>query len=519
MHWALEKAQELISKHPDTDSFVCASGISPSGSIHVGNFREVVTTYFVVKSLRKLGKKVRFIFSWDDYDRLRKVPKNIDPSFEQYIGMPYAEIPDPFGCHSSYAEHFEREFEESLAVFGIEADFIYQSKEYKSGRYNQNILRALERRGEIYDILMQFKTQHATEEERENFFPITVYCQACKKDNTQVQSFDLLTSVVEYACQCGERATVNVLAATNIKLNWKIDWPMRWMTENVVFEPGGRDHSAETGSYNVSKVIAKEIFDYEAPDYVAYEFIGIKGSNGKMSSSAGNTITPSELLKIYVPELILFIFSKYRPGAAFNIGLDEDVLRNYSEYDRLKTSYRAGRLKEDDLSYSLGLVEMSDDLDRTPKFNQLAGVLPLVNFDVHILQDVLAKVGVNHTIAEIAAVSQRVEYWIKNWYPENMIYLNTAPDQEYYSTLDEREKGWLKGLCEIVRNSANWSDDEVLQAVYDLCHDEDKKVKKNNQKILFAHIYRLVLNNDSGPRLPLLIKTVGIDKILALLDF
>lgn len=71
---------------------MCASGISPSGSVHIGNFREIITTYFVVRALQKLGKNTRFIFSWDDFDRFRKVPKNIDSSYEKYIGMPYSEI-------------------------------------------------------------------------------------------------------------------------------------------------------------------------------------------------------------------------------------------------------------------------------------------------------------------------------------------------------------------------------------------------------------------------------------------
>ena len=75
IYWAYEVAHELIRKHPNKEMFVCASGISPSGSVHIGNFREIVTTYFVVRALQDLGKKTRFIFSWDDYDRFRKVPK------------------------------------------------------------------------------------------------------------------------------------------------------------------------------------------------------------------------------------------------------------------------------------------------------------------------------------------------------------------------------------------------------------------------------------------------------------
>ena len=80
--------------------------------------------------------------------------------------MPYCDIPDPHGCHNSYAEHFEKEFEKSLQAFGIEVEFIYQHAEYRSGRYNENILESLYKRKEIYDILMGFKTECIDEEEK-----------------------------------------------------------------------------------------------------------------------------------------------------------------------------------------------------------------------------------------------------------------------------------------------------------------------------------------------------------------
>ena len=182
-----------------------------------------------------------------------------------------------------------------------------------------------------------------------------------------------------------------------MKLNWKIDWPMRWMIEDVIFEPGGRDHSSETGSYNVSKEIAREIFNCEAPQYVAYDFIGIKGHHEKMSSSSGNSITPRDLLKVYVPEVILFMFAKYRPGAAFHIGLDEDVIRNYTEYERLKDSYENKTLKNEDLFDAIKLSRLDSQFKEYPKFNQVAGTLPLLNFDSSILQDILrGMIGAMH---------------------------------------------------------------------------------------------------------------------------
>ncbi|MCM1992146.1 lysine--tRNA ligase [Oceanirhabdus seepicola] len=519
MHWAQRIAEDLIRKYPEKEVFVCASGISPSGSVHIGNFREIITTYFVVRALQKLGKKTRFIFSWDDFDRFRKVPKNIDSSYEKYIGMPYSEIPDPYGCHGSYAEHFESEFEEALRVFGIDVEFIYQSKEYKSGRYNENILYALKERKKIYDILMRFKTQQPTEEEKNSFYPITLYCESCRKDNTTIESFEESTGEIQYGCKCGNSGCVKVLEADNIKLNWKIDWPMRWMGEDVIFEPGGADHSAETGSYNVSKVICREIFNHQAPEYAAYAFIGIKGANGKMSSSAGNIITPGELLKIYTPEIILFMFSKYMPNAAFNIGLDDDVLRNYSEFERYSNANEMGRLSDEDIKYSLELSYLGAENSNLPKFGQMAGIFPLVNFDINTLQHVLNKAGESYSIDKIKILSDRIYHWINEWNQEKAISIRVVKDKEYYDSLSDKEKDWLNGLCDVIENSENQDNTSLMKDLYDVCHDDDKKIKKANQKSLFSIVYKLVLNSDSGPRLPLLIKTVGIEGCLNLLKF
>lgn len=99
MHWSEKLAEEIIRRNPDKEEYVCAAGISPSGSIHIGNFRDIATSLFVVKSLIKKGKKARLLFSWDEYDRLRKIPVNVqkvNSDMEKYIGYPYVDVINPF---------------------------------------------------------------------------------------------------------------------------------------------------------------------------------------------------------------------------------------------------------------------------------------------------------------------------------------------------------------------------------------------------------------------------------------
>ena len=99
MHWSEKIAKDIIKRSPDKEEYVCAAGISPSGYIHIGNFRDIATSYFVYKALIKQGKKARLLFSWDEFDRFRKVPvnvKEIAPELENEIGKPYVDVKDPY---------------------------------------------------------------------------------------------------------------------------------------------------------------------------------------------------------------------------------------------------------------------------------------------------------------------------------------------------------------------------------------------------------------------------------------
>jgi lysyl-tRNA synthetase class 1 len=157
LFWSDQLAFGVTRKFPDEDTYVCASGISPSGLVHAGNFREIITTDFVVKSLKNRGEKARFIYSWDDYDRFRKVPENVPDEFEKYIGLPLTEVPDPEGCHDSYAEHFEARLEEELEGLHMDIEFIRQSEMFQKGKYTELIRKAMNKREEIKEILDRYR--------------------------------------------------------------------------------------------------------------------------------------------------------------------------------------------------------------------------------------------------------------------------------------------------------------------------------------------------------------------------
>ena len=151
--------------------------------------------------------------------------------------------------------------------------------------------------------------------------------------DTKISSYDSNTGDVVYSCSCGHNDTLNINNATNVKLQWKVDWPMRWMVEKVTFETGGIDHSASNGSKAVSERVAREIYNFEPPMYIPYNFIGIKGGGAKMSSSTGNVLTITDLLKVYDPNIIWWFYARFDNMHAFDIALDKNIDENQSDLD------------------------------------------------------------------------------------------------------------------------------------------------------------------------------------------
>ena len=182
MHWADQTAQRIVQQKGKKDKYVLAAGITPSGTIHLGNFREIITVDLIDKALKDLGHKTRFIYSWDDFDRFRKVPKNIPKSYEKYIGMPVSDIPSPFDKKKSYARFFEEEFEKQLEKVGIRPEFIQQSVMNKKCKYAKLIKLAVEKRKEIMAVLNKYRKEPLSED----WWPVVVYCEKCKKDCTKI---------------------------------------------------------------------------------------------------------------------------------------------------------------------------------------------------------------------------------------------------------------------------------------------------------------------------------------------
>ena len=528
MHWSEKIAQEIIRRRPEKEEYVCAAGISPSGTVHIGNFRDVATSYFVVKALRKMGKKARLLFSWDEYDRLRKIPVDVakvDGDMEQYIGRPYVDVPNPFEDREqfpNYAAHFEHIFETSMERFGIEMDYRRQGEMNRSGKYVELVLRALSKRGEIFDILDSFRTQEAQPGEREAYYPVSIYCPCCRKDTTTIVSYDDETHVARYRCACGHEGNFDFTKDFHCKLAWKVDWPMRWLYEGVDFEPGGKDHASPTGSYQTSRVISEKIFGYEAPLFQGYEFIGIRGSTGKMSGSSGLNLSPDALLKIYQPEVILWLYSKTEPTRAFDFCFDEGILKQYFEFDRMLESCRSGKADELTQAIMYNCTVAGREIHTVP-MSLLVQMGSVVDFNVPMLETVFEKIGTPYKEADFADRLERAKYWLEQCAPDQVNRLRTTRNWEVYEALDAQGKQEVADLFAYL-SADGYSLDELNTAIYAIPAkvrglEPGTKELKAAQSVFFQNVYQLLIGKTKGPRLYLFLYAIDKARYLKLLDF
>ncbi len=514
-HWADSTAEKIVRQKGEKDVYVCASGITPSGTVHIGNFREIISVELVVRALRELGKKVRFIYSWDDYDVFRKVPKNMPEQelLEGYLRKPITLVPDTRSGCSSYAEANEKDLEALLPTVGVEPEYIYQAKRYRSAYYAEGIRRALERREEIRAILNEHRTKPLPEE----WWPASVFSTFNDRDNTTVLDWDGEWGLT-YRCEdTGNEETLDLRTTAAVKLPWRIDWPMRWKHEGVDFEPAGKDHHSEGGSFDTGRRIVKEIFEGESPVTFQYDFIRIKGRGGKISSSSGEVVGLPEVLEIYQPEIVRYLFAGTKPNSEFAISFDLDVLKIYEDYDRCERIYfgaqEVGEKKKfkESRIYELSQVHgVPEKMPMQVPFRHLCNLLQINSGDIKTVLSQFDLDDEQYRRLKVRAVC--AWNWIRNFSPEDFRFrLQGAEDAVV--ELDDQQRRVLEAMRGEVEKLDDHTEESLGTAIYDIARNEEIE-----PKALFSMVYRVLIGKEKGPRLAGFLFIVGKEKVLKILS-
>lgn len=521
-HWADAAAERIVRTRGERDRYVLAAGITPSGVVHFGNVREIITPELIARALRRLGYGVRFIYLWDDYDPFRSVPANLPGSgWERFLGAPLAEMPDPYGAADSYAGHFAGVFQDRMALLGIAPEWMSQAELYTRGAYAAGVRTALAHRRALREIL----NRHRRRPLADDWWPVEVYCGCGAGLAGAVPVEWDGADALSYRCSACDRLRVaDLRRGGGVKLGWRIDWPMRWAHHGVDFEAAGKDHHSAGGSWDTAAPIARQVFGVEPPATLKFDWVNVRGA-GAMASSSGRLISVTDALAVYQPEVVRYLFARTRPDREFDVSFDLDVLKTYEDYDRAarihggaEPAAEARRVREG-RAVELSQVAAGDPAGdpaggQAVPFRHLCNLLQIRDGDVDGV--VAGLPGADGGRLRVRA--QCAWHWITTHAPDGFRFrlrAAGAPPVPVSAPVAAAVAGLRRRLARPAGGPPDGGapdPKELHQAFYDLAAAHGLEARE-----LFAQLYRILIGKERGPRLAEFIVAIGVSRIDALL--
>jgi lysyl-tRNA synthetase class 1 len=491
--------------------------------------------HLVADEIRRRGVACRHLLSWDDYDRLRKVPADVPGEYAEHLGRPLTSVPDPYGCHESWAEHFKAPLRAALAEIGVVVEEISQTQMYESGAYRAQVLTAMRRRTEIHRVLRRYRTASTADpdgtEETGGYYPYRPYCATCGRDSTTITAYDDETTKLAYTCAFGHSGSFELAEPSRGKLVWKVDWPMRWAYEGVTMEPAGVDHSSPGSSFTVGSHLVRDVFGGEPPFYVPYSFVGSPGA-AKMSGSRGRAPTPADSLGILEAPILRWLYARRKPNQSITVAFDQEVGRLYDEWDALCRRVADGTAKvADAVAHGRSVATSTMVLPQTPRtlpFRTLASIVDVTSGNERQMLRILNEVAGDGPVRRLGEFQPRLDKaraWVTQYVPaEERTQVRTEPDITRLATLSDVQRQAIRTLLDGLDD--HWS----LSGLTALVYGVPKLVRglpvdspptpelKVAQREFFALLYQLLVGRDTGPRLPTLLLSLGRARIRALLS-
>ncbi|HVL86790.1 MAG TPA: lysine--tRNA ligase [Candidatus Thermoplasmatota archaeon] len=512
VHWADVLARDVADE--SAGPHVLATAITPSGPIHVGNMREVLTTDAVHRALLDRGARSELLYIGDTYDPLRKVYPFLDKgTYEEHVGKPLSEIPcpgpdgKPARCHPSYAHHFLEPFLQALSELGVRPRVMLAHEMYERGDYVEATLRALERTTAIRDILVRVAKREG--KIPESYLPFNVQCERCRRLNGPVPLL-YETPYVEYACKaCGHEGRKDVRQGGGGKLPWRVDWPARWWFLGVTFEAMGKDHAAAGSSWDTGVEIVRDVYGRQPPARTVYEFIQLKGV-GAMHSSTGTAVAATDMLKMTPPEVLRFLLMRPHPSKHIDFDPGDGVatlVDEYDAWDRAKFGKDDRRPDMEDLDRVIELSEPEHPMtrDHTHPAISWQNLAILWQANRHT-RDPLAQIrrvlqerqGVRLDARDEAWLQSRVRhvaYWLSAFAPDKWKFtLHGDWSPALARGLDESDRRLAATLAQAL-SAVAWEPQAVHDAVYAAAEKAGLPGKKG-----FEVVYKAFLGQPRGPR-------------------
>ena len=507
--WLDKVAAELVEREKrlgrSLDLLRTESGLGASGIPHVGSMADAVRAYGITMALRELGYSYETIAFSDDMDGLRKVPAGMPSWLNDYLLKPVSSIPDPYGCHKSYADHMSGMLREALDRAGVEYRFMSGREVYASGMLEDEIHRLLLNSQRIGEAIAELTGQ----EKFKRSLPYFAVCKKCGRIyTTHAYEYDPKRRIVKYRCVgaevggrwsegCGYEGEADIRRDDG-KLAWKVEFAARWRALDVRFEAYGKDIA---DSVKVNDWVARNVLEYEPPLHVRYEMF-LDESGRKISKSLGNVFTPQLWYRYGTPQSLILLFFKRVVGTRIlshktipklmdELDYLEDVyfgrvkIPNEFERERLKGLYL--------YSYLLKPPEKPSPHIPYPLIVELALIAPpekRLEFIITRLEKYGYKVD--------ERVREKIELAVN--YALDFGSVEREPVE-----ISEEEREALKLLLKRIEEAG--SPEDIQNAVFEAARSKGLKPRK-----FFEKLYLIYLGRRSGPRFGPYVWDMGKEK-------
>ncbi len=544
IHWIQDIMDEVLKR--DVDVYRISTGKSTSGSIHIGFVRELVIADAIKRKLLEAGKKAHTLLVMDDFDPVRSFPPRVSLSLEEWLGKPYSDVPDEDGCCVSFGAHKALELIETFPEFGVNPEVIWQSEIYNKPEMQEAVRTCLQHTETIRQILIDYVARDFNDEQKSEYiesmktwYPVSVICPSCGRIQAgakgaivpnRVTNYDADTDRVSFSCpSCGHSDEVP-LTDLRVKLSWRVDWPAKWYVLNVTCEPAGKDHSVKGGSFDTGLEMSRQVFGWQGPVKVPFEWVGIGGRD--MATSEGIVFLPKNWLEVAPPELFRYLMLKTGITRAYDIR-PERIPDMVDEYDRFERVY-------------YGLEDATDEQKERAQLlyplclpgNVLPDYVPKLPFKFAITTSQMEEILGVQTIMERCEMVLKKQYGIdevqpaakeliskrlqraKNWASEygterDRVEVPDTVPKEIVDTITDDDRAFLRHFVEILKGDP--LDDEELQGkVFETAREVGLKDKR-----AFVVLYRVLISRKSGPRLGGFLNLLGnewvLDRIMSVL--
>ncbi len=518
--WPFEEARKIVArlKKKPKDEVIFETGYGPSGLPHIGTFGEVARTTMVRHAFRVLTDdkiKTRLIAFSDDMDGLRKVPDNVPNKdlLEKHLGKPLTKVPDPFGTHPSFGEHNNARLRAFLDHFGFDYEFMSSTDCYKSGRFDEALLKMLAH----FDKVMAIMLPSLREERAATYSPfLPISPRTGIVLQVPIVAHDAARGTITYEDpDSGERMTTPVTRGM-AKLQWKPDWAMRWVALGVDYEMAGKDL---IDSVKLSGEICRALGGM-APEGFNYElFLDEKGQ--KISKSKGNGLTIEEWLRYASPEsLSLFMYRE--PKSAKRLYFDV-IPRQVDDYQQFLEGYPRQQDWKQKLGNPVWHIHAGNPpaADMPISFSMLLTLVSSSNAEnAETLWGFIGRYRPGVTPQTHPKLNDAVGYAIHYFHDF------VLPEKKFRAPTPDERKALLDLRDALSQLPADATAEAIQDVVYEIGRrepflDHKKKAKDGKPGVSldwFNLLYQVLLGQEKGPRFGSFVAVYGLQNTVDMID-